>query len=253
MENIVLDERGLQNQLVAHLNDQGFECQEYVPCSVGIADVVIDSALIEVKHWVDRSSLFKAVGQALLYREAINKNLDAKVICSSLYIEELRAMASAATQAGIEVIFWEPEFPLAFELGKKIEVLNTYKVGDICTVSSLCCSGLLKYNKCWTVVSETYDYGCTVQLWDGKVTLGTQHLKKLILPIEQAQQILEVSDAALGGLPLRARIAALARCNLEPTAWCILETLNRQTCFTQFQLDLLAWVEEWYGIRTYDN
>lgn len=45
------------------------------------------------------------------------------------------------------------------------------------------------------------------------------------------------------------RVAALTKYDLDPAAWSILETLNRQTCFTQFQLDLLAWIEERYGVN----
>ena len=60
---------------------------------------------------------------------------------------------------------------------------------------------------------------------------------------EQERLIHEVSD----------RVSELARRNLDPAIWAILQILNRQTEFTDVQLRLLAWAERYYGVRRNDN
>jgi hypothetical protein len=59
----------------------------------------------------------------------------------------------------------------------------------------------------------------------------------------KAKLLKEVSD----------RVANLARCNLDPAVWAILQTINQQEDITQVQLDLLTWAEERYGICHHCN
>ncbi|WP_373529665.1 hypothetical protein [Nostoc sp.] len=153
---MITSERELQNELVIHLTEQGFNCQQYVPCSVGIADVVIDNAVIELKHYPDREALFKAVGQAVLYRGAIDKNLDAKIICSyssDISLSILEAASVAVKQFGLELIPWVKYDSLIFQTDYKYKLFNTCTIGDICLISSLCQAELLKYNRCWGIVT----------------------------------------------------------------------------------------------------
>ncbi|MDZ4878190.1 MAG: hypothetical protein CLLPBCKN_007625 [Chroococcidiopsis cubana SAG 39.79] len=233
---MVQDEKEFQKQLVLHLEEQGFQCQEYVYCSVGIADLVVDNAVIEVKHWVERADLFKAIGQALLYRESINKKLDAKVIClSRLKDRELEIMANTSKQAGVEIIFWEPGDPLVFE--QKIwNVPNTYQIDDICSLSSLCCSQLLRYNRCWAIVTETYDYACKVQLWNGQIVVANQHLKNLNLSSKERQEILS----------MHRRFVELTKCQLDPIDEAQIEFLCRRPWFTPRQKQVLSAMEAVY-------
>ncbi len=216
--------RELQDELVIHLTEQGFNCRQYVPNSVGIADIVIDNAVLELKHLPDRDALYKAVGQVVLYRGAINKNLDAKIICSyssNISVSVLESASLAVKQFGLELIPWQGlGAELTFQTDHIIAVANNYNVGDVCLVSSLCQLELLKYNKYWTIVTEVGEYGCLVRLFEKEVFLRTQHLKKIELEVGQIEQIKLISD----------RILALAiLMELDPFDHAGLEVMQRCT------------------------
>lgn len=241
---MITSEQELQDELVIQLTEQGFNCQQYVPCFVGIADVVVDNAVIELKHLPDREALFKAVGQAVLYRGAIDKNLDAKIICSyydELSLLRLQSAAIAVKQLGIELIPWTAGDSLVFQTDSIYSIYSLpfiYEVGDICTVSSLCRFGVLEYNKCWAVITEVCEYGCLVQLVGEEVFLRTQHLKKLDLEVEQVAQIKLVSD----------RIKRLKECSLDAAEYAVLQVIAKNTCFSSKQMALLEFLEGQYGI-----
>lgn len=115
--------------------------------------------------------------------------------------------------------------------------------GDVVEIRAGVNPVLRKHNGSWGIVTHVGSFSCTVHISVRNVDVQCKPDEMDTVDPMYTQKIQEISD----------RIAALARCNLDPAAWSILETLNRQTCFTQFQLDLLAWVEERYGIKTYDN
>jgi len=49
------------------------------------------------------------------------------------------------------------------------------------------------------------------------------------------------------------RVSRLARCNLDPAVWAILEVLNRQVYYTDVQLKLLETAEQIYRIQVTEN
>lgn len=118
-----------------------------------------------------------------------------------------------------------------------------YQVGDVVEIRAGANPTLRKHNGCWGIVTHVGSFSCTVHISVRDVNVQCKPDEMDTVDPKYTQKIQEVSD----------RVAALARCDLDPAAWSVLETLNRQTCFTQFQLDLLAWVEERYGLKTYDN
>jgi hypothetical protein len=179
---MALRERELQDELVIYLTEQGFNCREYVYCSVGIADLVIDNAVIELKDMPNRDALFRGIGQAILYRGAIDKSLDAKIICSYCGKKELSKLAATAlaiSQSGLELIPWMAGKPLVFAPDTNWKVANTFETGDICSISSLCNSKLLKYNQSRAVVTEVFDYECFVVLRGEEILIPCQHLKRV--------------------------------------------------------------------------
>lgn len=234
---IITNEKELQDELVIYLKEQGFSVSEYVFCSVGIADVVIDNAVTELKHLPDREALFKAVGQAIFYRGAINKELNAKVICSYYQKASLELAITAVKQLGIELIPWLPGDPLVFETDKIWRLKNTYQAGDVCWISSLCKSELLKYNKYWAIVTEAFDYECKIQLCGKEFVVPTQHLK----PVgeEYTADIKAMSD----------RILKLAmRDDLDPFDRAGLEVMQTRTFWTDRQKTALSNLEQVYEI-----
>lgn len=238
MEGLVSSEREFQNELVSHLTEQGFNCQQYVSCPVGIADIVIDNAVIEVKHLPDREALFKAIGQAVLYRGAISKELDAKIICSYYRAFVFEEATLAMKQSEIELIPWMPGDPLIFETDRAWRVNNTYQVGDICWVSSLCCASFLKYNKCWAIVEEVCKYEYKIDICGKRIGIAARHLKKIEFSTEEYQNIKAVYE----------RLSRLQQCDLDPIDDAVLEVLKRRTSFSQRQKLLLKRMEEDYRV-----
>jgi hypothetical protein len=106
-------EKDLHEKIEYDLKSKGLNFRSYVPCSgrqtdiVGWADIITAQEVIEIKHLITRDSFFKAVGQVLLYREAINRELKAKVICTSDVVEELEELVLLAKKIGVEIVFWE--------------------------------------------------------------------------------------------------------------------------------------------------
>ncbi len=238
---MITSERELQIELVTHLTEQGFTCREYVSNSVGIADIVIDNAVIELKHLPDRDALYKAVGQAVLYRGAINKNLDAKIICSyydELSLLRLQSAGVVLKQFGLELIPWMPGDELVFQTDSiyaKSE--NNFEIGDVCLVSSLCQKELIKYNSCWTVITESFDSLSKICLIGTEFVLPIQHLKKLEIGQQDKEDIKAISD----------RIAALQKSDLDDADDQFLELLQCRTVWTNRQLLLLQRMEEDYA------
>jgi hypothetical protein len=74
-----------------------------VRCDSGIADVVTENEIYELKHKLDRTTFFQALGQVLLYRQSINPRARALVVCRTSIVPELHALAN---RMGVEVLLW---------------------------------------------------------------------------------------------------------------------------------------------------
>lgn len=61
----------LRDAIAEGLQTQGVNCEKEVTCSAGAADIVTDDEIYELKNNMDRNDLFKAIGQVLVYREAL--------------------------------------------------------------------------------------------------------------------------------------------------------------------------------------
>lgn len=97
------DEKEIENEIVSSLG--AYNPRQQVACASGIADIVTDYAVIEVKVTLDRDTLFRAIGQVLSYRQSINPALRAQII--ALYIDDnAKEIAESARALGVEVIEW---------------------------------------------------------------------------------------------------------------------------------------------------
>lgn len=103
---LIRTEKQLQTAFVEYLEAQGEACQIEVNCSVGRADIVTADAIYEIKHPIDREGLFKAVGQVLLYRAAINPSLRAVIVFLEPQTDDFQPYIDAVLATGIEVILW---------------------------------------------------------------------------------------------------------------------------------------------------
>jgi hypothetical protein len=114
-------EKQLQKEIVESLRKRNCSCEEYFPCSIGNGDIIVTGdSVIEVKYLLTRDTLFKAIGQVLLYRKDIektrelNKQLTAKIIYGRV-TEDLEDMIDIAREIGVEVTKWDISSDLDLE------------------------------------------------------------------------------------------------------------------------------------------
>lgn len=98
------DEAALTQAFAAHLVSRGERVAVQVTCAVGIADVVTDRAVYEVKFYLTRNNVINALGQVLLYRQAINPALRAVIVGFEVPSVPLDALVHYANQLGVEVM-----------------------------------------------------------------------------------------------------------------------------------------------------
>ena len=66
-----LTELEIEDRICDYLESKGIQFQRQVPCEIGIADIVTDSTVYEMKLSVEGSMVFMAIGQAQAYRAAL--------------------------------------------------------------------------------------------------------------------------------------------------------------------------------------
>lgn len=98
------DEAALVQAFTAHLVQEGHRVALQVPCAVGIADVVTEQAVYEVKYWLTRQNFVSALGQVQLYRAAINPRLRAVIVGFEVPSVSLAALIHYAQQLDVEVL-----------------------------------------------------------------------------------------------------------------------------------------------------
>lgn len=97
-----LREIDVEEKAASLLQDMGEKVRRQVKCFSGIADIVTDNLIVEVKLLLSISSIKKAVGQLLMYRPAINPK--AKLIIAGITTKELEKVRNYLRTIGIEVI-----------------------------------------------------------------------------------------------------------------------------------------------------
>jgi hypothetical protein len=100
-------ERGIEVALARQLRKQGHKVQRQIQCESGIADVVTEEAVYEIKFTLTRSRLFEAIGQVLIYRQAINPNLKAVVLGKPPKDGKIEEIIDCAQRLGVEVQIWK--------------------------------------------------------------------------------------------------------------------------------------------------
>ncbi len=101
-----------------------------------------------------------------------------------------------------------------------------------------------KYNGWWGIALEV-ENRLTVkcQVYDRTIEIKQENIKRIDMDKQQLVHQQEIIE----------RVSRLARCNLDPVVWAMLEVLNRQTYHTNVQLKLLETAEQLYGIYDYKN
>lgn len=97
-------EKELEDEVCQLLSKTGQTPRRQVRLHSGIADIVTETAVYELKDRLTRASLFEAIGQVLVYRQEINPNLNAVIVARPG--ENVRPIISMAYELGIEVWEW---------------------------------------------------------------------------------------------------------------------------------------------------
>lgn len=95
-------ELDLENSLAQKLSERGYFVRRQVSCASGIADIVTEEAVYELKVSLTRHRVFEAVGQVLLYRQDINPSLRA-VIAGPKSHENIDTLLATVSRLGIEI------------------------------------------------------------------------------------------------------------------------------------------------------
>lgn len=95
-------EAAIEASLALLLAEQGKAPRRQVACAAGIADIVTNEAVYEVKAVLSRDAMFSAVGQVLMYRAAINPALLAIVVGRSPDL----SLSRFAKSLGVGVMDW---------------------------------------------------------------------------------------------------------------------------------------------------
>ena len=102
-DDIAERESELEEAYANQLDRLGANVQRQVRTSAGIADIVTDDAVIEVKLWLTRSALLSAAGQVTAYAAVLNK--PRRVIFGYESTASI-GLENALRQAGIEIVSW---------------------------------------------------------------------------------------------------------------------------------------------------
>lgn len=99
-------EKELEDDIARSLAENGLTVHRQVSCVDGIADIVTNDAIYEIKEPLTRDSFFKAIGQVLIYRNALNPRLRAVIVYQTA-IGNIKSIHKEAEQLGIEVLQWK--------------------------------------------------------------------------------------------------------------------------------------------------
>jgi hypothetical protein len=100
---------------------------------------------------------------------------------------------------------------------ERTQVTNTYQIGEVCQIVVKDNPELRGKGGCWAIVSAVNEFSCTMRMWDGKYTVGLQHLKSFnYMPVE-CQQMQVICN----------RIARVYSSELEESVQKFLEMLGK--------------------------
>jgi hypothetical protein len=100
-------EADMMEPLAAFFAANGMPVDCFVSCAAGVADMVTQARdiVLEVKSHLTRARLYYAIGQVLLYRQAINPQ--ARAVIVGRMTSSAAALAPLIAALGIEILAWE--------------------------------------------------------------------------------------------------------------------------------------------------
>ena len=99
-----LTEADIEGDVIARLRDAGLHARRQVRVPSGIADIVTATAVYEVKLWLTRDSLFRAIGQVTLYAAELGGDRQRVIIGQRT--DETDVMGNSIRKSGITLDAW---------------------------------------------------------------------------------------------------------------------------------------------------
>ncbi len=167
---------------------------------------------------------------------------------------QLRDIAKANFEPEVQATAWiqtlqetDGRQPTGREVKSIVERLKQrplFKASDFCCIGDVfTLTGLegaeRKYNGCWAIAFELRDFTIAVDVHDNTLTVKPDNLNPIDLP-DVRRQLPETLK----------RIRRLRECDLlDRCVYTVLESLGRQIYLTDFEMDLLTFMEQRYGIE----
>ncbi len=101
-------EKNIEDALANDLRNLGCTVKQQVSCANGRADIVTNEAIYEIKAFLTRDRIYRAIGQLFSYQMNINPSAHLFIVgCKPKNRGEQKIEASLATSLGIEVVVWD--------------------------------------------------------------------------------------------------------------------------------------------------
>lgn len=101
-------EKSIENTLANDLRSLGLAVKQQVQCVNGRADIVTNEAIYEVKAFLTRDCLYKAIGQLFSYQAKIDPSAKLFIVgCKPEDRHKQDLEVNIAESLGIEVIIWD--------------------------------------------------------------------------------------------------------------------------------------------------
>jgi hypothetical protein len=90
-----------QDVMAEQLRLKGKKVQQNVRCSAGVIDIVADNWVVEIKSNLNRSELFKAIGQVLTYRDSYSISMQPVIIGVTRNIKRIAPIVYTVTKQSL--------------------------------------------------------------------------------------------------------------------------------------------------------
>lgn len=104
---VVRQEAEMETILGAQLAAQGHQVRRQAPTAAGVADLVTDKAVYELKLRLSVYATWQAVGQVMIYRQALGGHLQPVIVGG--HDPNAERLYEYVRDLGIQIIFWEEE------------------------------------------------------------------------------------------------------------------------------------------------
>lgn len=98
-------EKQVEQAVATYFERQHFNVHTQFVCEAGKIDILTSNALYEVEYILNKRKLFEALGQVLLYRQALDQEKQAAIVCGG-YEDSISKIAKYIQELDVEILCW---------------------------------------------------------------------------------------------------------------------------------------------------